>query len=230
LARRAIIGFEALIRWQHPERGMVSPAEFIPLAEQTGLIVPMGEWMLRTGCAQLAAWHAMGFGQLTMSINLSARQFDDPKLVSVVADTMRAAGVAPQSIKLEITESMVANHPQQAIERMHELKSLGVGLSMDDFGTGYSSLGYLTRFPLDTLKIDRSFVRDITTDQSKALVAGAVVALAHQLSLDVTAEGVETVPQRDFLASLGCDQAQGYLYSPPVDAQRARALLEGPVG
>ena len=212
-----VTGAEALARWQHPRRGMVSPSEFIPLAEETGLILPLGQWVMETACSQLAAWSAGAeTAHLTVAVNVSAKQFRDPGFVASVLDTLRRTGADPHRLKLELTESMLVENVEDIIEKMHALKAVGVGFALDDFGTGYSSLSYLKRLPLDQLKIDQSFVRDILVDANDAAIARTIVALAASLSLDVIAEGVETEAQRDFLAARGCRAYQGNFFSEPL--------------
>jgi diguanylate cyclase (GGDEF)-like protein len=220
-------GVEALLRWRHPELGLVPPAEFIPLAEITGLILPMGPWVLRNACAQAWLWQERHAG-LSVAVNLSARQFQEPGLVGHITDALADTGLPPRLLELEITESNAMQNAQAAIQTLRELKALGVRISIDDFGTGYSSLSYLKRFPIDTLKVDQSFIRDIGADADDAAIATAVIALAHTLKLDVVAEGVETAGQRDFLAASGCDLMQGYLFSPPVTAEACGELLAAP--
>lgn len=220
-----ITGMEALIRWQSPELGMVSPADFIPLAEETGLIEPIGEWVMQTACAQNKAWQDEDLPPLTMAVNLSPRQFRQKNLCSVIRRVLRETGLAPRFLELEVTESMVMHDVDWAISILKELKVMGVYLAMDDFGTGYSSLSYLKRFPFDTLKIDRSFVRDITTDPDSAAIARAVIAMAHGLHLKVVAEGVETVGQLNYLLQNDCDEMQGYYFSRPVSAADFALLL-----
>jgi diguanylate cyclase (GGDEF)-like protein len=217
-------GFEALLRWRHPELGLVPPAEFIPLAEVTGLILPMGPWVLRSACAQAWIWQERYPG-LSVAVNLSPRQFQEPGLVGHVTDALADTGLDPRLLELEITETNAMQNAPTAIQTLRELKALGVRLSIDDFGTGYSSLSYLRRFPIDTLKIDQSFIHDIGADPDAAAIASAVIALAHTLKLDVVAEGVETREQLEFLAASGCDRMQGYLLSPPVPAERCDELL-----
>jgi diguanylate cyclase (GGDEF)-like protein len=228
VATRRVHGLEALLRWRHPELGLVSPGEFIPLAELTGLILPMGPWVLRTACAQTRAWQERQPG-LRIAVNLSARQFQEPGLVSHVTAALEETGLEPRYLQLEITETNAMHHAQTAIQTLRELKALGVGLSIDDFGTGYSSLSYLKRFPIDTLKIDQSFIRDIGTDPDDAAIASAIIALAHTLKLSVVAEGVETPEQLSFLSRYGCDRTQGYLFSPPLPAEGCAELLGGAV-
>jgi EAL domain-containing protein (putative c-di-GMP-specific phosphodiesterase class I) len=228
VATRRLHGVEALLRWHHPELGLVPPGEFIPLAEVTGLILPMGPWVLRAACAQARAWQDVQPG-LRVAVNLSARQFQEPGLVGHVTDALADTGLEPRFLQLEITESSAMQNAQTAIQTLRELKALGVGLSIDDFGTGYSSLSYLRRFPIDTLKIDQSFIRDIGADPDDAAIASAIIALARTLKLSVVAEGVETAEQLAFVARHGCDQTQGYLFSRPLSAQRCADLLAAPV-
>jgi len=221
----AICGFEALIRWQPPGEALVAPVAFIPLLEETGLIAPVGEWVLRAACAQLAEWRRDGLEPVPIAINLSARQLRDSELPNAVSRMFATFDIERGSIEMEITESSLMDNPAEAEKVLSELKTMGVTLAIDDFGTGYSSLGYLKRFPFDTLKIDRSFVRDMNTDPDDALITRTIIALAHSLDLTVVAEGVETDSQLEFLAAHRCDQAQGYLYSRPVTGDMATALL-----
>lgn len=212
-----LTGAEALVRWQHPQRGMVSPLEFIPFAEETGLILPLGRWVLETACHQLAAWATQpDLAHLTVAVNVSARQFHHPEFVDQVLAVLKETGANPQRLKLELTESLLVANVAEVIEKMHALKAKGVGFSLDDFGTGYSSLAYLKRLPLDQLKIDQSFVRDVLTDPNDTAIAKTVVALAQSLGLGVIAEGVEIAAQRELLASFGCHAYQGYLFSRPL--------------
>ena len=214
---QAITGAEALVRWQHPVRGLVSPAEFIPLAEDTGLILVLGHWVLETACQQLARWATQpSMADLTLAVNVSARQFHQPDFVLQVQAVLAQTGANPHRLKLELTESLLVSNVEDVIAKMTALKQVGVGFSLDDFGTGFSSLSYLKRLPLDQLKIDQGFVRDILVDANDAAIAKMVVALAETLGLSVIAEGVETEAQRDFLASQGCHAYQGYLYSRPL--------------
>jgi diguanylate cyclase (GGDEF)-like protein/PAS domain S-box-containing protein len=223
-----ICGFEALLRWEHPDKGMVLPGEFIPVLEETGLIVQAGEWVLRTACAQIKAWQAAGLKVPPISVNLSARQFEQKNLKGAVGQILSDAKVDPSLIEFEITESLLMNDPEGAARTLHDLKDSGVKLSMDDFGTGYSSLGYLKRFPIDTLKIDRTFVRDISTDADDATLTRAIINLAQNLRLNVVAEGVETEAQLAFLCLNGCDEMQGYLFARPTTAEECgRMLTEG---
>lgn len=211
-----LMGAEALVRWRHPRRGLVSPAEFIPLAEETGLILPLGQWVLETACAQLAAWAAQPqTAHLALAVNVSARQFHHPDFVAQVREALNQHGADPRRLKLELTESLLLNNVEDTVAKMAMLKTDGVGFSLDDFGTGYSSLSYLKRLPLDQLKIDQSFIRDILTDPNDAVIARTIVALAHSLGLAVIAEGVETAAQRDVLLGQGCRAFQGYFYGRP---------------
>jgi diguanylate cyclase (GGDEF)-like protein len=212
-----VTGAEALLRWQHPHRGAVFPAHFIPLAEETGLILPLGRWVLETACAQLAAWASNPeFADLTIAVNVSAHQFRQRDFVSQVLQVVEKSGANPRRLKLELTESLLVHNVDDVIEKMYALKVKGIGFSLDDFGTGYSSLSYLKRLPLDQLKIDQSFVRDILVDPNDAAIAKTIVALAQSLGLAVIAEGVETKEQRDFLAHAGCHAYQGYFYGRPM--------------
>ncbi|MGH8672083.1 MAG: EAL domain-containing response regulator [Burkholderiales bacterium] len=214
-----ITGAEALIRWQDPELGMVSPAKFIPLAEETGLIVPIGEWVLRTACAQSKVWQQAGLDPLRVAINLSARQFRDKNLVQNIERTLRDSHLDPHLLELELTEGTLMEDAQSAKQTLDKLKALGVHIALDDFGTGYSSLSYLKRFPIDSLKIDQSFVRDITSDADSAAIVGAIIAMSHSLRLTVVAEGVETSKQLELLRQQRCCQIQGYFFSPPLNAE-----------
>ena len=223
LVTGAVVGLEALIRWRHPSMGMVRPDRFINLAEETGLIVPIGAWVLRTACRQNRAWQRAGFGPLRIAVNLSARQFAEPNLVRDIARVLEDAELPPACLEVEITESLVMGDVESAIRTMRELKQMGVMLSIDDFGTGYSSLSYLRRFPVDVLKIDRSFVRDIPFSEDDAAMVGAIIELARGLRMRVIAEGVETEAQLDYLRRRGCDEVQGHVYaqaSPRADVER----------
>ncbi len=227
-----LTGAEALVRWLHPQHGMVSPAAFIPLAEESGLILPLGHWVLKTACSQLAAWAALPqLAHLTLAVNVSAHQFRQADFVDQVLAVLAETGAQPQRLKLELTESTLVNNVEDIIAKMVALKARGVGFSLDDFGTGYSSLSYLKRLPLDQLKIDQSFVRDVLTDPNDAAIAKMIVALGASLGLAVIAEGVEIEAQRQFLASHGCHAYQGYLFSKPLplaafDALVLRSLVE----
>jgi diguanylate cyclase (GGDEF)-like protein len=221
-----IKGVEVLLRWRSPELGMISPAEFIPLAEENGQIVPIGEWVLRTACAQIKAWQDEGFALSRMAVNISVVQFVRPEFPDLVAQILQDTGVEPGVLELEITESLLAKDVDTAVTTLHALKDIGVQLSIDDFGTGYSSLSQLKRFPIDRLKIDRSFVRDITTDPDDAAIAKAVIGMASNMNLSVCAEGVETEAQMRYLASEQCDEMQGYYLSRPVPADELGSLLK----
>jgi diguanylate cyclase (GGDEF)-like protein len=226
--RGMLIGAEALIRWRHPKRGFLSPAEFIPLAEETGLILPLGNWVLETACQQIAAWaKRKETAHITLAVNISARQLLNPDFVETVLTTLNRTGANPHNLELELTESMFVENVEDVIARMRELKSRGLRFSLDDFGTGYSSLAYLRRLPLDQLKIDREFVRDILVDASSGAIAQAIISLSRAMGLSVIAEGVETEGQRDFLAGLGCYAFQGFLFSRPVPLEEFQRLLSG---
>ncbi|KRB89115.1 sensor domain-containing protein [Noviherbaspirillum sp. Root189] len=226
IASGRIIGAEALLRWEPPGQAMVFPSDFIPIAEEAGLIVQIGEWVLRTACTQKKAWHDAGItAPLKVAVNLSARQFKHQDIVKVVSHVLEQTGCRPDWLELEITESVVMENPEAAAATLHKLSDMGVHLSIDDFGTGYSSLSYLKRFPINSLKIDRSFVRDITTDADDAAIAKAVIALAHSLKMRVIAEGVETAEQLAFLREQQCDEMQGYLLSRPVPAATLEELV-----
>jgi len=227
-AAGSVTGAEALLRWQHPVRGFTSPAEFIPAAEESGLILPLGRWVLETACLQLVSWSASAAtARLTLAVNVSARQFRQPDFTSQVVELLNRTGADPRLLKLELTESMLLDNVEQIIDKMSALKVLGVGFALDDFGTGYSSLSYLKRLPLGQLKIDQSFVRDVLSDPNDAAIVRTILALAQSLGLEVIAEGVETAPQRDFLARHGCHAYQGYLFSQPVPLEQFEALNLG---
>jgi diguanylate cyclase (GGDEF)-like protein len=220
-----IIGAEALVRWQHPERGLMMPSDFIPLAEDSGLIMPLGEWVLRTACAQNKAWQDLGLSPITVAVNMSARQFAAQDVVKLAADVLKSTGLAPNWLELELTESVVMADAEAFIKATDELKDLAITLSIDDFGTGFSSLSYLRRFAIDRLKIDQSFVRDITTDANSAAIALAIISLAHNLKFAVIAEGVETEAQLNFLRRRDCDEMQGFFFSRPVPATEFGQML-----
>ena len=224
LAERRPRGAEALLRWKHPERGMVSPADFIPVLEETGLIVPVGEWVVRRACEDLKGWRAAGVNVGPVSVNLSARQFRQPDLDTRVKALVDASGVEPGLIELEITESQLMTDPDHAIRLMRALREAGMGIAIDDFGTGYSSLSYLTRFPVGSLKIDRSFVRDMTKDKRAATIVRTIIEMAHSLGFSVVAEGVETEEQAAYLRQLGCEYVQGYLFARPMPAAELARL------
>jgi diguanylate cyclase (GGDEF)-like protein len=220
-----ITGTEALLRWNHPLRGLVPPMDFISLAEETGLIVPIGEWVLATACAQNKLWQDQGLAKLGIAVNLSARQFGDSQLLPKLTRIIQASGIDPSSLELEITESVVMSHGQSAVAVLEQLKSIGVQIAIDDFGTGYSSLGYLKHFPIDTIKVDRSFIRDIPADSGDMKIARAIIAMAHALRLKVVAEGVENAEQLQFLRVQHCDAAQGYFLYRPLPADEVADVL-----
>jgi diguanylate cyclase (GGDEF)-like protein/PAS domain S-box-containing protein len=225
LASGAMRGVEALVRWRHPTLGLVPPAHFIPLAEETGMIEALDMWVLGEACQRAAAWRARGLAPLRMSVNLSARQFQQAGLAGRVHAALAASGLPADALEIEITESTVMRDTEEAASVLRSLKTLGVGLSIDDFGTGYSSLSYLKRFPIDVLKIDRSFIKDVTVDANDAAITCAVIALAHSLNLEAVAEGVETAAQVAFLRTHGCDEIQGYYFSPPVWPDEIERML-----
>ncbi|WP_258001109.1 putative bifunctional diguanylate cyclase/phosphodiesterase [Janthinobacterium sp. ROICE36] len=225
LVSGTVVGMEALLRWQHPQLGRIAPASFIGLAEEMGLIIPIGDWVLHTACAQARAWQQAGHGPLRLAVNLSARQFKQRNLLHAVAQALADTGLDAAHLELELTESMVMHNVEQATAIMIKLKALGVQLSIDDFGTGYSSLAYLRHFPIDVLKIDKTFVSDITHSDDDAAIVRAIISLAHSLRLKVIAEGVETTQQLAFLRQHGCDQMQGYLFSRPLTAAAFEELL-----
>jgi diguanylate cyclase (GGDEF)-like protein/PAS domain S-box-containing protein len=222
-----IIAVEALVRWMHPEKGLIPPDKFIHIAEESGLIVAIGEWVLRTACKQNKAWQDAGLSHIRMAVNLSARQFRVPHLVAVVVKAMEDAGLALHSdnLELELTESMIMNDVEGAIETLSSLHAMGIRLSIDDFGTGYSSLSYLKRFSINTLKIDQSFIRDITIDSGDAAIAATIIMLGHNLKMRVIAEGVETAGQLEILREMKCDEIQGYYFSKPIPAEELETLL-----
>jgi len=226
-----LVGAEALIRWIHPAHGVVFPDRFIPLAEATGLILPLGKWALEAACEQIAVWSdRRETANLTVAVNISAREFRQPNFVEQVLSALYLTGANPQRLKLELTESMLVDNVEAVIATMTELRSHGLRFSLDDFGTGYSSLAYLRRLPLDQLKIDRSFVRDMLVDATSGAIAQTIISLGRAMGLPVIAEGVETEAQRDFLAGLGCHSFQGYLFSRPIPLQEFELLLEEPRG
>ncbi|TCV89657.1 putative bifunctional diguanylate cyclase/phosphodiesterase [Sulfurirhabdus autotrophica] len=223
-----IIGMEALLRWQHPEKGLMAPAQFIPILEETGLIVPVGEWVLRAAATQIKQWQAMEFPRLRVAVNLSALQFRQPGLSQIIATILDEVGLnyASGCLEVELTESLIMKDVEGTIATLKSLHEMGVQISIDDFGTGYSSLSYLKRFPIDTLKIDQSFVRDLSTSPDDASIVTAIIALGHSLKLKVIAEGVETKEQLAFLQASKCDDVQGYLFSKPLPAAEITRLLQ----
>lgn len=221
-----ITGMEALLRWQHPELALISPVTFIPLAEANGLIVPIGEWVLQTACTQNKGWQNLGLSPIRIAVNLSRRQFQQPNLVASVARVLEKTGLDPHFLELEITETTVMQEVKVARAILKDLQQTRIRLAMDDFGTGYSSLSYLKKFPLDTIKIDRSFIRDLAVDSYDQAITTAVIALGHGLDLNVVAEGVETKAQLDCLRSLQCAEMQGYFFSHPLSVENATKLLQ----
>lgn len=218
LDTQQVIGAEALLRWKHPDWGMISPGEFIPIAEETGLIIPIGDWVLRTACLQVKEWHLQGFGELRVSVNTSIRQFQKKKFVEVVNEALHTSQLQAQFLELEITESILQDEVS-AIDTLHTLKRLGLTISIDDFGKGFSSLGSLKKLPIDSLKVDRSFVRDSTTSERDAAIVNSIVDLGHHLKLKVIAEGIEKESEKQLVQTMNCDYGQGYLFGHPVDAK-----------
>ncbi len=229
LKDRQITGFEALLRWEHPERGLVPPSEFVPLAEETGLIVPIGWWVLREACQQLASWieRFPSRADLSVCVNLSQKQLQQMDLADRIGEILEEAKLEPSKLKLDITESVLMDNPDFNIALISRLHALGVQVQIDNYGTGYSSLAYLSRFDIDTLKIDRSVISNVGVKDDKSVVAQAMITLARDLGIRVIAEGVETQEQSEMLKDLKCEQVQGYLYSHPVDAHAAASLLDG---
>jgi diguanylate cyclase (GGDEF)-like protein len=225
LASGAIVGVEALVRWQHPQHGLLSPEKFIPLADETGLITEIGEWVLQEACRQTKAWHQMGFDSLTVAVNVSAVQFGQQRLLEHVASMLADSGLPPHALVLEITESVLMQDAEANVATLADLKRMGVRIAMDDFGTGYSSLSYLKRFPIDVLKIDKSFIRDVALEGDDAAIVRAIIALGKSLRLTLIAEGVESVEQKQFLLGEKCERAQGYLFSEPVWPQAISEML-----
>jgi diguanylate cyclase (GGDEF)-like protein/PAS domain S-box-containing protein len=221
-----LLGFEALVRWQHPEKGMISPADFLPIAEEAGIIIELGERILYLACKQLAAWHSQGFDVPHLAINISPMQFNHFNFVDSVISVLELTGVNPSAVMLEITESLIIKDINGVIEKMQLLKQRGIRFSIDDFGTGYSSLAYLQRMPIDQLKIDRSFVQEITHNENDAAIVNAIIAMAGSLNLDIIAEGVETPEQIDYLAGCGCNAFQGYWFSRPLSGTEALSKLD----
>lgn len=226
LSTRQICGVEALVRWPHPIRGLISPLEFIPLAEECGLISRLGEWVLREACQQLREWDARGFAPMRMSINVSAVQFHQEGFIPVLKSALEDSGVNPCFIELELTESVLMHHVEDVLETLNEIRSLGVSLAIDDFGTGFSSLNYLRRFPINRLKIDQSFIRDIEHTPANESITKAIIALAGSLSLDIVAEGIEKTAEKAMLEKLGCDEGQGYLFAKPLSAAEVSDWME----
>jgi EAL domain-containing protein (putative c-di-GMP-specific phosphodiesterase class I) len=220
-----VIGVEALLRWNHPELGAVSPAEFIPLAEESGMIIPIGEWVLRTATRQMKVWLDSGLSPMIVAVNLSAIQFRQPALPELVTRILDETGLSAEHLELELTEAVAMDDPQAAVEMMDKLHELGIRMSIDDFGTGYSSLSYLKRFKVYKLKIDQSFVRDLTDDPEDKAIVTAIINLASSLGMHTIAEGVETAGQLAYLRLQGCDEVQGYYFSKPLSAEDLEAYL-----
>jgi EAL domain-containing protein (putative c-di-GMP-specific phosphodiesterase class I) len=225
LASRKIVGVEALIRWQHPERGIVSPGEFIPVAEESGLIVQIGEYVLLQACQQAKTWRDSGYPDLWVSVNLSARQFQDRDLIQKVQQTLQETGLPGNGLRLEVTETVAMKDFEYSVKVLRQLSEMDIHLSLDDFGNGYSSLGYLKRFPIKSLKIDRSFIKDIVLNKNSEAIASAIISLGHNLNLQVVAEGVETEEQFAFLTSQICDEIQGFLFGRPVPPDELEVSL-----
>ena len=220
-----LVGMEALIRWQHPSLGLLYPSEFITLAEESGVIISLGDWVLRIACAQNKAWQDAGLTPMRLSVNFSARQFQQPTFITDVAQILKDTNLDPRWLELELTESSIMKDPEEAIEKLHELKLMGIKVAIDDFGTGYSSLNYLKRFPIDTLKIDKSFVSDVCKDPHDTAIVRAIIDLGHALDVTVIAEGVETKEQLQYLSALECDVVQGFLFSKALSVKAFEELL-----
>jgi EAL domain-containing protein (putative c-di-GMP-specific phosphodiesterase class I) len=218
-------GAEALLRWQHPVRGSIPPAEFIPIAEESGLIGSIGAWVVREACRQARAWQVAGLPPLRVAVNLSASQFRQGNIVEMIGDALDQAGLEPRFLEVELTESAVMSDPEESIAILEKLSTMGVLVSVDDFGTGYSSMSYLRRFPIDKLKIDRGFISEIMSRSEDASIVRAIISLAHSLKLKVVAEGVESTEQLEFLKTLGCDQYQGFHYSRALPVSEFEALV-----
>jgi EAL domain-containing protein (putative c-di-GMP-specific phosphodiesterase class I) len=225
VASQQIVGVEALVRWRHPERGLVLPEDFIPAAEESGLIVPLGEWVLRIACAQAKAWQKAGLPRIHVGVNLSARQFQQRNLLELVRQVLSDSGLDPHCLQLEITESAAMHDVDFTRKVLGNLKEMGVQVAIDDFGSGHSSLNYLKQLPIDDVKIDQSFVRDLATDSNDAAIVGSIVAMTHELNLKVVAEGVETEEQLMFLRDRQCDVVQGFLFSKPVPADVVEQII-----
>ncbi len=226
MASGRISGVEALLRWSHPELGKVSPGQFIPLAEEIGLIVPIGRWVLKEACAQNMAWQRGGLEAVTMAVNLSPRQFGDPHLLDDIDEALAASGMPPELLQLEVTESMVMRNVTRAVRVLDAIQYRGIRLAIDDFGTGYSSMSLMKQFPIDTIKIDRSFVRDLPDDSEDVAIAQAIISMGKALGMTIVAEGVETSEQREFLRAHACDEMQGFLFSRPLPPRDLAALLK----
>jgi len=220
-----LVGMEALVRWQHPSLGLLYPGEFVSLAEDSGLIIALGDFVMRTACEQAKAWQDAGLTPMRLSVNFSARQFQQPTFITDVSHILKETNLDPRWLELELTESSIMKDPEEAIEKLHELKLMGINVAIDDFGTGYSSLNYLKRFPIDTLKIDRTFVSDVCKDPHDTAIVRAIIDLGHALDLTVIAEGVETKEQLQYLSALECDVVQGFLFSKALTAKAFEELL-----
>jgi EAL domain-containing protein (putative c-di-GMP-specific phosphodiesterase class I) len=225
VANGTVNGVEALLRWTHPDLGNLAPMKFIPLAEETGLIIPIGRWVLKSACAQAMAWQRQGVPALSMAVNLSPRQFQDDHLLRDIDEALRESGLPAQLLQLEITESMVVQNVTRAIKTLDAIQARGVRLAIDDFGTGYSSMSMMKQFPIDTIKIDRSFVRDLANNVEDQAIATAIISMGKALGLTVVAEGVETSEQDAFLRAGACDELQGYLFSKPIPAEAIPAAV-----
>jgi EAL domain-containing protein (putative c-di-GMP-specific phosphodiesterase class I) len=223
-----VVGFEALLRWQHPVDGLLAPDQFLPLAEKSGLIIPIGNWVIDEACRQLREWHLQGHEEWSVAVNLSTLQFEQPQLVETVLESLARHNIPPHTLILEVTETTAMNNPDESVRVLTELTQAGVKASIDDFGTGYSSLLYLKRLPACELKIDRAFVNELSGESDDATIVSAIVALAKTLNLKVVAEGVETPQQQEFLTELGCNTLQGYLLGKPVSPQLITSLCRTP--
>jgi diguanylate cyclase (GGDEF)-like protein/PAS domain S-box-containing protein len=223
---RRIVGMEALLRWRHPKMGLLLPADFIRITEETGMIVSIGQWVLQQACTQARCWHAMGFPDLFVAVNLSARQLVEPDFEQMVSNVLKKSGLPPERLKLEVSESSVIQNPDVCITKMKRMREIGIAFAIDDFGAGYASLSYLKRFPVDTLKIDRSFIAEAMNSRGDREIIKTIIAMARNLNIATVAEGVETVAQHDFLSSHGCDRMQGFLFAHPVPVDQFNQLLE----
>jgi EAL domain-containing protein (putative c-di-GMP-specific phosphodiesterase class I) len=220
-----LVSAEALLRWHQPELGMIPPDEFIPIAEETGMIIELGEWVLKEACRQNKAWQEAGYQRIRVAVNLSSMQFIQRDLSDIVGDSLNMSNLDARYLELEITESILMRNVNETIATLKDFKNMGINISVDDFGTGYSSLSYLKRFPLNSLKIDRSFIKEIPENQDDVTITSAIIAMAHRLNLEVVAEGVESQRQLDFLKQQGCEMAQGYFFSRPLPAIEFESLL-----
>jgi predicted signal transduction protein with EAL and GGDEF domain len=220
-----IRGVEALLRWHNPTLGHVSPAQFIPLTEETGMIITIGRWVIRQACEQIRNWNGQALPPVCISVNLSPRQFSDPELVPFIKRTLVETGIEPARLELEITESMVMHNAERSLKKLNEIKALGIRIAIDDFGTGYSSLSQLKRFPVDTLKVDRSFIRELETEEEDRAITQAIITMGKTLGLTIVAEGVETAEQQSFLSKHACDEIQGYYFSKPIPCAEFERLL-----